>query len=464
MTWMEKIKSAPRAVKIAIIAGVLVLLLAGGLLAARQIWLKKDALHKYETVLVDYGEVSRSISETGKLEFDTTVFVFTQSAQTVSRIHVKEGDRVSEGELLVEYDLVQDESELSRRLEEAKLYLKNAQLNLQAIAQPAQGNQLLQYQAQVLSAQKSVSDTQGEIESLESKVWQQELRVRNLKEIAEEYESDPARTALEYETAYTNYRVARAGLSDLRTQLETQEKTLEFQEKQLAQAQKKLENAQLPLDDSANKIKYAVQQNIVRINELAVGQLEDDLAKLTDQTLSPVTGYVSAVHIVEGESTSKGYAVLELIRQGTPVASLDISEYDAPLLEEGQPARLSIAALSDEEFDGVVEKIHSHAIEKDSSGSDEMVVPVKIVLLNADERLKAGYTADVRIILEERTEVLAIPLKALVTRDGVSYVYLLREKRVVRQEVETGMYGDKMVEIIEGISPGDVLILNHQAA
>lgn len=441
-----------------ITVGIAVVLVAGFFIY-RAVSSNGDPTEIYRTARADYAVVSRTVGGSARIETGSAKSLFAQSSQTVVRVAVREGDMVSAGQVLVEYDIEKDAADLNRSLAEAKLYLENALLSLQDIARPVSGNQLLEYEAQVTAAEKAVSDTQGEIDSLLSRIKQQKLRVENLADIAGVDEDDDD----DYDGSdadYTNYRVAKAGLSDLRAQLETKENALEFQEKQLADAEKKLQNARDPLSDEAAKARYSAQENIVRINRLAVERIEENLAKLESQALSPVDGYVSAVYIVEGESVSSGLEIMELAAGSGLTARFEAGEYDTPMIELGQRARITSGGFPGVEFSGRVTRIYSHAIEKTGS-DDEMIVPVEISLDAPADGLRAGYTVDVEIYVSELPNVLAVPIQALSSDADGSFVYLIRNGAVHKRPVTAGLYGDSLVEITEGLSQGDVVALDY---
>lgn len=440
------------------------LLLAGG--AGLWYYLSQirgaDPLEGYRTAIAENGDVSRTITGEGSVEERETLALFVRSAQKVASIPVKEWDTVTEGQVLVVYDIQEDRAELERQLTEARLYLQNARLSLENIARAPAGNTLLSYESEVTAAQKAVDDARLELQSLESQIAQQRLRTENLRRVSEAYRDDyedDIITKSDYDTARTNYRVAEAALEELYTQEEAAQQTLALRERQLEDANKKLQNAQDPLSDPATASRYQIQQNLVEIHQLTVSRLEEDLEKLTEATVSPIDGFVTAITAQEGGTVSAYTPVVELADLAKPVIRFEAGEYDAPQIALGQKALVAFGGL-EERFAGRVTKLGARAVKKEDSGDDEVVVPVEITLEDADDRLKVGYSVDIEIVMEERSQVVSVPIRALLQENGGYQLLVVEDGLPVRREVAIGLYGDRSVEITQGLAQGETYILN----
>ena len=95
-----------------------------------------------------------------------------------------------------------------------------------------------------------------------------------------------------------------------------------------------------------------------------------------------------------------------------------VSEVDINKVAVGQPAILTFDALPNQEYAGVVESISS-------AGTDESGVVefrVSVVMEEADESVKPGFTAVVSIITSEVEDALLVPTQAIQTQDGVPVV------------------------------------------
>ena len=422
-----------------------------------------DPMLLYQTAPVTRGDVSQTVAGEANVRTTGTTALYIDTAQTVSAVHVEVGDRVSEGQLLVEYDISRETEELNRRLSETGLYRQNAGLNMQNIAREPSENELLQYETAVVNAEKTIRDTEYEIESLESKVLAQRHRVESAKKTAgisrDDYD-DGVIDEEDYDLERINYRVAQAELDDLATQLEAKIVTMETYEQLLATAKERLANARNPMEDPATAVRYAIQQNLAGIQALAAADLQADLARLTSETVSPLDGAVIAVNVAAGESAGGTGPVVVLSDRNKAVVRFEVSEFDAPRVRQGQEARVSAGGIEDRIYTGTVTKIYEDAVEKENSDDNEIVVPVEIALENIDETLKVGYTVNVELILEQRRDVVQIPLGAMFQEGEGDFVYLVENGAVVKRGITTGFSGDRSVTVLEGLGEQDILITN----
>src|SRR5262249_15069703 len=90
---------------------------------------------------------------------------------------------------------------------------------------------------------------------------------------------------------------------------------------------------------------------------------------------------------------------------------------------------------------------------------DVDVFPVEARLVDADARIKPGMTSEVRIHVEKRPEIVALPIEAVRRNAGKNLVtrVLAGKNGPAREDVEVrlGVRNDREVEVIDGIARGD---------
>lgn len=443
--------------KIGLLLMALILVAAGGYVVYEY---RKEEVKVYDTVIAQKGDVYVKVSGSGKIEVKDKIPVYAQADQTVKLVIAKEGNKVKKGDVLIEYDLEKDKGDLEREIKEAELKLQNARLNLKSIVQPAEGNELIQYESEVLTAGKNIEDIKTEIESIGIKISQQEIKVSDLKEILDKNEkllSGGAISKREYDDSLNNYNLAAESLRDLENQKALKEKTLTVREDQLAFSKKKLDNSKDRLLDEANVIKYEMQQNNIALSEIAIEKLKNDRDKLKDKEIAPADGIISSVEVKEGAAVHNNTLIASISDTSGVLGKLDVSEYDAPLIELSQRAELSTSGIADKIYEGKVSFIWEAAIEKESA-DDEVIVPVEMTIENIDDKLKVGYSVDIDIFVKEAVNVLMVPVQAVMQEEAGYFVYALENGVPVKKEVQPGLYGDKYVEIISGISEGAEII------
>jgi multidrug efflux pump subunit AcrA (membrane-fusion protein) len=76
-----------------------------------------------------------------------------------------------------------------------------------------------------------------------------------------------------------------------------------------------------------------------------------------------------------------------------------------------------------------------------------------------DDRVKAGMTADIDIVTDERSLVISIPQRSVIFKDDRKIVRVLEGGELVERDVETGISGERgMIEIVSGVSEGEEIV------
>jgi len=84
------------------------------------------------------------------------------------------------------------------------------------------------------------------------------------------------------------------------------------------------------------------------------------------------------------------------------------------------------------------------------------------VAFAAGTRLAVGTPVRTEIIAEQRPQVIAVPLEALVTEDDSTFVMVATGDKAQKRKVETGLRTPKSIEITSGLKPGDAVIVKGQ--
>ena len=102
--------------------------------------------------------------------------------------------------------------------------------------------------------------------------------------------------------------------------------------------------------------------------------------------------------------------------------------------------------------------ISDYATTVQKGSYSQTVVEVKIAINNPDDNLKAGYTANAKIMLSEPITMTVVPYEAVNQDDKGEYVYILEENKAVRRYVTTGYELSDGIEVTSGLSSGDYVI------
>ncbi len=169
--------------------------------------------------------------------------------------------------------------------------------------------------------------------------------------------------------------------------------------------------------------------------------------------------YMTLTAPADGQILQRDGEVGQLIPANQPVfyfsccaplrVEAEVDEEDILLVHPGQRVLIRAPALPDRVLDGAVEDITPKGNPVTRS------YRVRIGFAGDDIPLRIGMTAEVNIIVEQRENVLLVPATAVV--DG--QVWIVRDGRLLRQPVETGVAGEAKIEIISGLAEKEVLVV-----
>ena len=74
--------------------------------------------------------------------------------------------------------------------------------------------------------------------------------------------------------------------------------------------------------------------------------------------------------------------------------------------------------------------------------------------------IEVGTVGSIVAVVDRRSQVLCVPAAAVHSAEGRDYVYVLGDDQMREVKwIETGLYGDSMVEVLSGLSEGERVIL-----
>ncbi|WP_339738222.1 efflux RND transporter periplasmic adaptor subunit [uncultured Maricaulis sp.] len=198
---------------------------------------------------------------------------------------------------------------------------------------------------------------------------------------------------------------------------------------------------------------------------VSLGMEPDQIAQLgrrgsagrTVAIRAPQDGTVIAISIRNGAFVRPGGQLMTVSDLGTVWVMADVFEDDAQRVRAGDQARLETRSLPGREWVGEVEYVYPTVNPQSRS------VPVRIRLDNADGALRPDMYLNVAIQTEPRTDVLQIPLEAVI-RTGQSERVILAEGdgHFRPASIVTGAESGGMVEILSGLAAGERIVVSSQ--
>jgi len=115
-------------------------------------------------------------------------------------------------------------------------------------------------------------------------------------------------------------------------------------------------------------------------------------------------------------------------------------------------------------YKGTVSAIGDAAVITQEGTTKEPKVEIEVTLDNPDEKIKAGYEADIDITLKEITDTAAVGFESVLEdEDGKKYAFAVVNNKAEKRYVQTGLETDFEIQIIEGLKAGEKYIKNPPA-
>ncbi|MDR0781258.1 MAG: efflux RND transporter periplasmic adaptor subunit [Pseudomonadales bacterium] len=187
---------------------------------------------------------------------------------------------------------------------------------------------------------------------------------------------------------------------------------------------------------------------------VAAAKADAESARLRLQyarVVAPDAGVITARSVSVGQIMQAGGEMLRLLRQGRVEWRGQVPESMLPELNAGQ--RVIVTSADGREHEG---RIRVVAPSVDIATRTGLIY----VDIDADVALRPGMFARGRIELG-KSQAILVPLNALVSSDGYSYVFVLRDDRSVRRQlIQTGAVQGDRIEVIGGLDPGARIVTN----
>lgn len=145
-----------------------------------------------------------------------------------------------------------------------------------------------------------------------------------------------------------------------------------------------------------------------------------------------------------------------------------MSEFDTVKIQPGQPVIIRPKVYKDREWNGVVETI-SQFPNAEGGGGEEFggsqgggnvtMYPFKVSITDDTSELRQGFHVSLEIKAGSSDKKIAVPHPALIDEEGNKLVYILKDGKLERREVQTGVMNDTFIEVIDGIQQGELVVM-----
>lgn len=454
-------------------------------------------------------DLSDSISMKGTISGESKTNVMSIASAEVTSVSVQPGDIISEGDPLVTLDTTDLEKEiasLGTDISNADAIAKNeAAQKTESLNQAVedQNTALARAQSTIDSAQNDYNSAQNNYNERKESLDKKNSALPDAKKAVETAakELQKASTAAESaKTAYTTnpddkklkkaydaalstqtekqtaYEKAQLSLTNLQTDIASLEAELSTYDSSIKAAQNTLESAKESYADTATSTArtVAAAQNAVNMEQYqsddshSLSEKLDNLKKqLDDCTLTaPCSGVVTAVNVSVGDNYAAGTTMITIEDTSALKVIVNVEEANILKLQEGMKAIITTDATGEEEISGTVTRV---VRVKNQSTTDAAAPGSYSAEISIDSTsLLVGMNAKARIILQEKSSVLAVPYDLIrLDDDGSNYVLVAIGNEdgtatAVRKNIVCGEEVDYYTEITGGdLKEGDLLIYDY---
>jgi len=177
---------------------------------------------------------------------------------------------------------------------------------------------------------------------------------------------------------------------------------------------------------------------------------------------APIGGVVASISTQEGETVAASFAsptFVTLLDLDRLEVRAYVDETDIGRIRLGQAATFTVDTYPGQEFSGEVVAVYPQAEIRDN-----VVNYVTVIRFPPPPGhiLRPEMTAAVRIALETKRGVLALPRRAVRREGNRQYVLLRRGERNERRWVKTGAQDDAYSEVVDGLREGDEVLVGGE--
>lgn len=347
---------------------------------------KKDVNTSVQTVKLQKQDIESHIIAEGQIMSMDKREVISDVEEKIEKVLVKKGDKVKKGQVLIKLD----ETDIRYKIDEAQM-----RLNI-------------------------------EKDSLEQLKRDLETSMKNA-----EILYDDAKTTYENnKKLYEENAISKTAFDKCKNDLDT--------------LYNDYISAKNKLGSSSD---ISVQQKKIKLSELEIEKLKDDLERHTIK--SPITGTIVDMEISES-GIVESYVTLLFIQDVDHLEIItNVNEYDASKIAIGDCVKITGDAFEGKEYTGEVSYIEGIAKKIETGQGKENAVEIKINVKDVDEYLKPGFSAKLDILTDSEKEVFVVPFETIFTKkNGEKVIYTVDNGVVKEHVIDTGIESDLAVEVI----------------
>ena len=179
----------------------------------------------------------------------------------------------------------------------------------------------------------------------------------------------------------------------------------------------------------------------------------DVLIKLkSGDILAPFSGVLGYTGLTEDILVSNNIFIITLDDNSIIYSDIKIPESYSTFIEKGLPVEVTLSSFKDKTFSGEIDFVSSRI------NADTRSLLSRIKVKNENLELISGSLLEVKVKFDLRNS-LSVPDTSVMIEGDKSYVYKINAENIANKtEVKTGLRGDSNIEIISGLTAGDIIV------
>ena len=205
---------------------------------------------------------------------------------------------------------------------------------------------------------------------------------------------------------------------------------------------KKSETFKIKKDDLFEDLKL---KNFVKKGEVLIKLKSGDI-------IAPFSGVLGYTGLTEDILASNNIVIVTIDDNSTIYSDIKIPENYSAYIKKGLPVEVKIASYKNKKFEGEIDFVSSRI------NADTRSLLSRIKVKNKDLELISGSLLEVSVKFDLRNS-LSVPDTSVMVEGDKSYVYKINDENIANKtEVKTGLRSEKNIEIISGLTEGDIIV------
>jgi HlyD family secretion protein len=264
----------------------------------------------------------------------------------------------------------------------------------------------------------------------------------------------PEPTPLELAEAKRGLELAQVDVDNMEKERTRQEQLIKkglISTKEYEDFRKRFEESELRLNIAKEKLAL-----------IESGRIKIGTTNIESIIKAPIDGFVLSKTVEVGDpvtpltSYQEGTVLMRLANMERLVFKGTVDEIDVGKLKEGMEADIKVGALPTDKVKGILRKISLKAEKKENA----TVFPIEVSIPKANNvTLRAGYSANVSVIIQKKDSVLIIPERTVTFRNDSAFVKIaLGSAKEEERQITTGLSDAISIEVLSGLKEGDEVV------